>query len=1029
MTPEHWKRVGELFEAAVEQEPAARAAFLARMAASDAVLAEEVLRLLASDENAGAFLNTPPGLGSLPVSDEHFSSSLELLREENPSLASDLQTLLREGRLSGDGLPGAERAVPTPAAMIGQQVGAYTLESAIGQGGMGTVWVARRSDGRFEGRAAVKFLNLGLLGSAGEERFKREGSILARLAHPNIAHLIDAGVAANGQPYLILEYVEGNPIDAYCNGRALDVEARIRLFLDVLAAVAHAHASLIVHRDIKPSNVLVTRGGRVKLLDFGIAKLLEDEAATASATKLTREGERALTLAYASPEQVTGNAVTTGTDVYALGVLLYLLLTGKHPAQSALQSPVNLIKAIVDTEPPRPSDITETSDRRKRVLRGDLDTIIAKALKKNPQERYASVTAFSDDLRRYLGYQTISARPDTLAYRARKFVRRNRLAVALALATSVATGAGFVGTVIQSHRAARAAERARLEAKSATAIKDFLLGIFKSSSKRQPNPMRAQAVTARELLDRGVEGLLADATLDSPVALELLSTMGDLYSDLSLYEKAREIRRKQVELARAALPPNDPRLASALASYAVAVNGTAQAKDSLALLEEAQRILDANGDQTSLIRANVDMVLAIFWQNSGRDIGRALSHATKAVEICRRYHPDDLLFVYALEQAAINQRMTNHPEAAIQLSKEAVDVHRRLGAPALALIKPLIRVAEEESSLSRFADSERDFKEALALSLQLHGENEVDTIETQRRYGESLRLLGRLHESEAMLRKAAETAVRLLGPEESSFVPWARSSLAKTLVSIGKLEEADSLYRQALATTEKARPNTINHANLLERVALLQSTMGRYELADQLLVQWQSIKKQIRAEDPERDALLRARHQLSVGKPSLALSTLGTTTFKGGYALFSSTWADVIRASALLDLGRPEEAERVVSVGLDRLGATPEGQALAADRADLFLSRGLALTRLGRAKEAARPLQDALAWREANLDENSPLLAESLIALAECHLAQGERTQAESLIERAQRIHRAHPNLGEHLRSPLRRVEKQLSAR
>src|SRR5712692_5288230 len=223
---------------------------------------------------------------ALDIPPEARAAWLESIREQNPALATDLQTLLKEHHALGDeGFLQGEAALPSPAPLTGQTLGAYTLESPIGQGGMGTVWVARRSDGRFEGCAAVKFLNLALLGGEGEQRFKREGSFLARLAHPNIAHLIDAGLSATGQPYLVLEYVEGNHIDSYCNDHALDTEARIHLFLDVLAAVAHAHANLIVHRDIKPSNVLVTQDGQVKLLDFGIAKLLEDEAA---ATVLTR---------------------------------------------------------------------------------------------------------------------------------------------------------------------------------------------------------------------------------------------------------------------------------------------------------------------------------------------------------------------------------------------------------------------------------------------------------------------------------------------------------------------------------------------------------------------------------------------------------------------------------------------------------------------------------------------------------------------------------------------------------------------
>ncbi len=319
------------------------------------------------------------------------SAWLDTLRTQDPSLAEDLQMLLNEhDALEAQGfLQERVAPIPRPPSLTQQTIGAYALESAIGQGGMGTVWLARRSDGRFEGRAAVKFLNIGLLGQGGEARFKREGNILARLAHPNIAHLIDAGVSSAGQPYLVLEYVEGQHIDTYSKEHALDTQARLVLFLEVTAAVAHAHASLIVHRDIKPSNVLVTKAGHVKLLDFGIAKLLEDDAPSALATALTREGGTALTLAYAAPEQVIGGAITTGTDVYALGLLLYLLLAGKHPVESRLHSHAELIHAIVEIEAPRLSDTVASDSKLKRVLRGDLDTMVAKALKKRIERDFA----------------------------------------------------------------------------------------------------------------------------------------------------------------------------------------------------------------------------------------------------------------------------------------------------------------------------------------------------------------------------------------------------------------------------------------------------------------------------------------------------------------------------------------------------------------------------------------------------------------------------------------------------------------
>ena len=293
-----------------------------------------------------------PHLGrALELPDDERAAWLESLRARDPALATDLESLLEERRvLSREGfLEGTAPRPPAPASPAGRAFGAYTLVSLIGQGGMGNVWLARRSDGRFEGRVAVKLLNPGLVGHVAEERFRREGTILARLAHPHIARLVDAGVSPDGQPFLVLEYVEGEQIDRHCDGRSLGVEARLRLFLDVLAAVSHAHSHLIVHRDIKPSNVLVGADGQVKLLDFGIARLLDGEAPSGGTTALTREGGRVLTPEYAAPEQVTGGPVTTATDVYSLGVLLYVLLGGRHPAASALPSPAGLLRAIVET--------------------------------------------------------------------------------------------------------------------------------------------------------------------------------------------------------------------------------------------------------------------------------------------------------------------------------------------------------------------------------------------------------------------------------------------------------------------------------------------------------------------------------------------------------------------------------------------------------------------------------------------------------------------------------------------------------
>jgi eukaryotic-like serine/threonine-protein kinase len=410
------------------------------------------------------------------------SRRLDELRALDPAMAADVDVLFNT--LSGVPRDApSEGAVPLPdsamAGMAGQTIGAYTIERELGQGGMGSVWLARRTDGRFEGHVAIKFLNAGLASRGGQERFAREGSILARLAHPNIARLIDAGVAAGGaQPYLVLEYVDGLPIRRYCEDNALDLAARVRLFIDVLGAVAHAHNRLILHRDLKPSNILVTAGGEVKLLDFGIAKLLDDSAVPTPATELTQAAGRAFTLQYAAPEQLQGGDVTTATDVYALGVLLYALLGGAHPTAAGTIAPLEQMRAVIENEPKRLSEAVLRNPggtsaaaklRLSRALRGDIDNIVIKALKKVPAERYANAALLADDLRRYLNDEPVTARPDTLNYRVIKFVRRHRLGVA---ATAVVAMALTIGIGVALWEAAEA-KRQRVQAEG---LIEFMLG-------------------------------------------------------------------------------------------------------------------------------------------------------------------------------------------------------------------------------------------------------------------------------------------------------------------------------------------------------------------------------------------------------------------------------------------------------------------------------------------------------------------------------------------------------------------------
>ncbi|HTB15883.1 MAG TPA: serine/threonine-protein kinase [Bryobacteraceae bacterium] len=416
MTPERWAQIRQIFDGALERAPKDRAAYLRVVCARDDAMRQEVESLLASHDDASGFLAKP---------------------------AADLgYTLHYSGDESGE-YPAGFRAGP------------YQLEKRIGRGGMGSVWLATSPQNG--GRVAVKLVKRGMDTTEILRRFRMERQVLASLNHPNIARLIDGGSTPEGMPYLAMEYVEGTPIDQFCESRASAITDRLKLFLEVCAAVQFAHQNLVVHRDIKTANILVTQAGVVKLLDFGIAKLLRTDLSTLEIAQ-TRPELRPMTLDYASPEQVRGEAITTSTDVYSLGVLLYKLLTGRMPYGVTTRSPDAIRKAILETEPRRPSSVILADDthaipqatqkievamaetrslarkRLKKKLSGDLDIIILKALRKEPPKRYLSVEQFSEDVRRYLDGRPVTARIDSRGYRWRKFVRRNIAGVAAAIA-------------------------------------------------------------------------------------------------------------------------------------------------------------------------------------------------------------------------------------------------------------------------------------------------------------------------------------------------------------------------------------------------------------------------------------------------------------------------------------------------------------------------------------------------------------------------------------------------------------------
>ncbi len=779
---------------------------------------------------------------------------LESLRTEDPTLAADLQDLLDDGSaVDREGFleEGAVRP-PAAASLAGQTMGAYTLVSPLGQGGMGSVWLARRSDGRFEGQVAVKLLNVSLLGRAGEARFEREGSILARLSHPHIARLIDAGVSRAGQPYIVLEFVPGEPIDQYCDARRLDVEARVRLFLDVLAAVAHAHANLIVHRDIKPSNVLVGTDGQVKLLDFGIAKLLEEEGMAGENTALTREGGRALTPEYAAPEQVTGGAITTATDVYALGTLLYLLLTGRHPAGAFRGSTADLFRAIVDTEPQRLSAAVQESqdgaplgdesaaalratspDGLRRVLKGDLETIVAKALKKDAGERYASVPAFAEDLRRFDSHEPISARPDTVAYRTAKFVRRHRRGVAAAASMAVVL-AGLIG--FYTARLAAERDRARREAQKAVKVSGLLEELLTASDPWSTG--EAKEPTVRGFLDAGASRVGKELSAEPELKAEMLSVMGRTYQRIGEPEKGRPLLAEALSLRRNVFGPEHRKVAESLNEMGVLLEKQGDDASAAPFLEEAlamrRRVL---GREHEDVAQSLVEVGRVYRDRGMEDRAEPLIRESLAIrrKVLGDRHHETATSWNDLGLILWHKGDLAGAEAAY---RECLEINRKtLGEMHPDVSAPLNNLALIAGDRGDFATAESLSRQALAIDRKVLGDKHPTVANKLNNLSRPLMELKKYDEAEAALKDALTIAIAAQGETHPAVATY-RLNLARVHLARKDPGPAESLLRQALEVRRRA------FSEKDWRVAVAKSLLGealtglkKYDEAESLLLQ------------------------------------------------------------------------------------------------------------------------------------------------------------------------------------------------
>ncbi len=731
---------------------------------------------------------------ALEMSDTQQAAWLAELRQVQPDIAAQIEGWLIERRVVNEtGFLAGHATAALETSLAGSIIGSYQLVSPIGEGGMGVVWRARRNDGRFEGTVAIKLLHAALIGRPSGERFRREGEFLARLTHPQIARLIDAGVSRAGQPYLVLEYIEGEPIDRYCDERCLDPRARIRLFLDVLQAVAHAHTHLIVHRDLKPSNVLVTSDGAIKLLDFGIAKMLEHDTRSGRATRLTRASGSALTPEYAAPEQLTGAPVTTATDVHALGVVLYGLLTGQHPIGALPRSPAELVKAIVEVDRVKMSDavvdsgtigqgaLVETARRRattpdklRRILRGDLDTVVARALKLASGERYRSVLEMADDLQRYLALEPIRARPDTARYRAMKFARRHASALSTAAAVvTLVAGLVIVGTV----RLTAERDRARVQAAKAEKVSGLMINLMTGADPyRDPD---RQEVTVRQVLERSAAQIEIELADDPEVQSEMLTMLGRTYERLGAYDKAQPLLERALALVEH-IDSTHPGVGQALNNLGVLLRMRGDYAGSAAMLERSLAMR-----RRALGNAHIDVAVTL-------------------VELGRSY------------------RRLGLPNRAEPLYQEALDIRRRAFGDEhreTATSKGDLGLSIMERGDLRGA--ERLFRESYETSRRVLGDGHPNTAGALENLGLLALEKGEHGVAERIFRTSLVHERRTFGARHRA-VATTLSRLATSLREQGKHDEAISALDDALAiarmTMDRGHPAVAGYLTELGRV-------------------------------------------------------------------------------------------------------------------------------------------------------------------------------------------------------------------
>ncbi|CAN0461243.1 unnamed protein product, partial [Laminaria digitata] len=762
MNTERWSQIQAMFDSALEQDPPKRITFLKAACKDDLDLYNEVSSLLASDQQINSLIDGQ-ALDAVTVSDK----------------------LLAETQLEG------------------QQIGPYKLIKKLGQGGMGIVYLANRADGQFEQQVALKLIKRGMDSEMIVRRFLAERQILARLDHPHIARLLDGGMTEDGRPYFAMEYIEGIPIIPYCNAKKLGIEARLELFNQVCTSVHYAHRNLIVHRDLKPGNILITRQGQVKLLDFGIARVLTNDEEDQQ-TFLTQAGQKVLTPEYAAPEQITGDPITTQTDIYSLGVILYELLTGLRPLKITSHSPAEVEMIVRKGVPTRPSIHALKNERLlhthavqpeklQKQLQGDLDTICLKSLQKDPARRYSSADEFRLDIERHLKGLPVTAQPDSVMYRVRKFYARQKAGVITAVLVLL-----LLATIITAYtlRLSEARDIAQQEAVKAEQTATFLTSLFEASN---PLVAKGDTLNARHMLEAGASRIEEELVDQPEIQASLLTVIGDAYNGLGLYPKAEESFNQALRFTTETTGAQS-------AEAAQLIKRLAEIRHSLSdfpgadSLEQATLAIQKKlfGNEHPDIAATLLNMAST--QRSMGNYDKAIPLYEQAVAMNEKLLPKDdpelSWSINSLGWAYYNQGRYDESKAAYAKAEEIQRTH--LGEEHPDLAATLNNYGGLLWNMGNFEEGEPKVRESLKIRRGLYGDEHPETMQSLNNLATLLFRKGEIKAAGPLYQQILETNIRLLG-KKHRYVASSMSSLGVVMRETGRLDEAEKLQLDALA--------------------------------------------------------------------------------------------------------------------------------------------------------------------------------------------------------------------------------------